>query len=800
VARYSSSSRTGSRKVLATTLAVGSLGGAVSYGVIDPAHRTTLEDIIPALGTGVGLDSPQKSSSSDSLGEQIISSLIGFVPAVSAEESEEALEVLADTQEDISVASQTKNAESDKSVITEAEDSVEKAAESEEAKTGEEAVKTEKTDNFTEEDTTTSAEDLTPKIETPETNVEPASIAETEPVVDQETAEHVTEEDRSTIEANNEQCATENGQTTTILETDEQTIKNDAEKIQEEPTAQEENSSGALTTETPAEEAVDQNEKSDIITSVNEESISAEPGLSELCQMMEDAVRAAVTEFDGYSAEVVNHINLMLKVMELNLAVKDEDAWNEMFLAAQSKSEKAKSVELKEREALIAITKVMDNIANWRKDCINSDNQELDLAEENANVMIYQIDQAKAKVEAVQTEALAMEKFHDLVEAGKEEFHKEMASIMPDVELGQKSGKLSEYELNMFITHAYKKVLFLQQEVAKQQTLEQAKLSKALESQKKEAEAIAMKHKEEELEKQAKEMKEEQDKKISKIRKEAEEQLSSHLKRQAAAHTEHVNDTLTTQKEEMKRKHDHQMEEQAAKMKKAHTDTLNTLSGSLSGLTTALEARSSSDTASLAAQSLWLASNTLKNSLNLGNLEAASWEEKLKPLIEDVGQVKSIAGPGDEFIEVILGSISPVALERGVFTEDSLKEKFCKVEKVAKQVAGIGDEGGSLLAFGLSYLQSLLMVNLAQRTPTETLEKVDLSVISATDLINLAKHKLDRGNLAQAVQLMGQLKGEPGRVATDWLTEARLTLETQQAVEALIMYSQANSCRFLPAI
>merc|ERR1719334_1005850 len=201
--------------------------------------------------------------------------------------------------------------------------------------------------------------------------------------------------------------------------------------------------------------------------------------------------------------------------MELNLTVKDEDAWNEMFLAAQSKSEKAKSVEMKEREALIAITKVMDNIANWRKDCINSDNQELDLAEENANVMIYQIDQAKAKIEAVQTEALAMEKFHDIVEAGKEEFHKEMASIMPDVELGQKSGKLSEYELNMFITHAYKKVLFLQQEVAKQQTLEQAKLSKALESQKKEAEAIAMKHKEEELEKQAKEMKEEQDKKIS---------------------------------------------------------------------------------------------------------------------------------------------------------------------------------------------------------------------------------------------------------------------------------------------
>merc|ERR1712050_782807 len=141
---------------------------------------------------------------------------------------------------------------------------------------------------------------------------------------------------------------------------------------------------------------------------------------------------------------------------------------------------------------------------------------------EEANRAIYILDQAKSRRATVQSEASVMEEYKDLVEAGREQFHKEMASIMPDVKLGEKNGKLTEEELNMFITHAYKKVLFLQQEVAKQQTLEQAKLSKALESQKKEAEAIAMKHKEEELEKQAKEMKEEQDKKISKIRKEAE--------------------------------------------------------------------------------------------------------------------------------------------------------------------------------------------------------------------------------------------------------------------------------------
>jgi hypothetical protein len=44
------------------------------------------------------------------------------------------------------------------------------------------------------------------------------------------------------------------------------------------------------------------------------------------------------------------------------------------------------------------------------------------------------------------------------VEEGRQQFHREMASIMPDVKLGEKNSRLTEDELNMFITHAYRKV------------------------------------------------------------------------------------------------------------------------------------------------------------------------------------------------------------------------------------------------------------------------------------------------------------------------------------------------------
>ena len=85
-------------------------------------------------------------------------------------------------------------------------------------------------------------------------------------------------------------------------------------------------------------------------------------------------------------------------------------------------------------------------------------------------------------------------------------------------------------------------------------------------------------------------------------------------------------------------------------------------------------------------------------------------------------------------------------------------------------------------SFGLSYLESVLLMKLAQRTPVvEQEDMVDVSKLSPSDLLTMAKHSMDRNNLARAVQYVTLLKGEPSRVVEDWLVEARVTLETKQA-------------------
>jgi len=529
------------------------------------------------------------------------------------------------------------------------------------------------------------------------------------------------------------------------------------------------------------------------------ENMSLEGTLLDLCQEMQAMVTVAVSGYESSSEAVETHMNIMQKVLESNLTVKDESVWNEMFVAAQNKSEKDKSAEKMEKEAMAAIANVLESISAGRKNKVTSINPKLVFAEEEANQAIYKLDQAKSRRAVVQSKASVMEEYKDLVEAGREQFHKEMASIMPDVKLGEKNGKLTEEELNMFITHAYKKVLFLQQEVAKQQTLEQERFKKALDKQRMETETLATNHLQGELERQAREMEVEHEKKMAAIKEDGEAELRAQLKRQAAAHTDHLADVLSVQEAELTRHHQHEMAEQVDSLTNKHAVTLANLSGTVTGLETAVEARATSDSASLASQALWLACANLNTTVNTGEVTASSWEEKLKPLVKDVEMVKTVAG-GDKLVEVVLASISPVALERGVYTEDSLKERFVKVEKAARRVAGVGEEGGSLLAFGLSYLQSILMVNLEERSPVGNLVGVDMSKVSTIDLVSMAKHSLDRGDLARAVQVIALVKGEAGRVVSDWLGEARLTLETMQAVQVVTLHSLATSCTNLPQV
>ena len=234
---------------------------------------------------------------------------------------------------------------------------------------------------------------------------------------------------------------------------------------------------------TSKEESVKDDEFS-LDSTPNIENTSLEKVLIELCKDMKVIVEEAVKSYQKSSEKTSEHLKIMQEVLESNLTKKDETAWNKMFDAAQAKSDATKVAEIKEKEAVAAIDNVIDMITAGRKNKTTAHNLQLMVAEDCASQAIQLLEETKSKGADLISKVKAMEDYRDIIEDGRKQFHKEMTSLMPDINLGEKGGKLSEDELNMFITHAYKKVLSLQQEVARQQTIEQEKFNKALEKQK----------------------------------------------------------------------------------------------------------------------------------------------------------------------------------------------------------------------------------------------------------------------------------------------------------------------------
>lgn len=103
-------------------------------------------------------------------------------------------------------------------------------------------------------------------------------------------------------------------------------------------------------------------------------------------------------------------------------------------------------------------------------------------------------------------------------------------------------------------------------------------------------------------------------------------------------------------------------------------------------------------------------------------------------------------------MKVVLDGIPQVARNRGVYPEDALRERFLKVEKVARTLALVPDKGARLHIYILSYIQSLLLLKAANPIPQAELndEEVDFKKLSTNEILQRARYiKLKLAYLAK---------------------------------------------------
>ncbi|XP_013785078.1 MICOS complex subunit MIC60-like [Limulus polyphemus] len=391
-------------------------------------------------------------------------------------------------------------------------------------------------------------------------------------------------------------------------------------------------------------------------------------------------------------------------------------------------------------------------------------------------------------------EARVVNEYKDIIEKGKEKFKKELEAALPDVKLGEKGQKLTEEELNFLIAHAHRRVEQLQRRLAKQMVTEQERIQKAMEKQQEEDSKVTDARVSVELANQQRELEISYQKDVNNLKEEFEHELRQQLRRQAAAHSDHLQEVLLSQQKELSRKHDEELKDKLLQEKTRQLSEMAESMSKLKGIENTLKAREELDKAAKKAQKLWLACQALKQSVKSGRPDEEGYGQP-KPLDREITAINEAAEKDKPYVAAVLAGIPKEALHRGVYTEESLKERFHKVNKVCRRVALIDENGGSLYRYLVSYLQSLLVIESAKLPAGElnNENEVDPSKWHTFDILTRIRHSLDHENLEQALRYANQLKGEPRNVARDWIKELRLLLETRQAADALIAHAAAVS-------
>lgn len=95
-------------------------------------------------------------------------------------------------------------------------------------------------------------------------------------------------------------------------------------------------------------------------------------------------------------------------------------------------------------------------------------------------------------------------------------------------------------------------------------------------------------------------------------------------------------------------------------------------------------------------------------------------------------------------MKVIVDSLPDAAKTRGVYTETALRERFLKVEELARRLALVPEKDATIVSYALSYLQSMLIIQPKELISKAELnnEAVDFTQLNTYEILNRTRYAL----------------------------------------------------------
>ncbi|BFZ02528.1 hypothetical protein BsWGS_05567 [Bradybaena similaris] len=479
-----------------------------------------------------------------------------------------------------------------------------------------------------------------------------------------------------------------------------------------------------------------------------------------------------------------HHTELLRQVTD---NIDTEDSQLEAVAVANREREQAllKASE-KVLESKKCVEKLQDVIQEGKNNQVTQNNPVVIEASRQLNEFLKELGSVSSQVRQAEAEANLVQKYKELVDKGRKQFQKEIESLVPVAKLGQE-GKLSEDELNILIAHSFRRVEQLEKQILELQSQEQKKLNTSIEIQKQEDLHLTEATIFEERQHIRDEFEHEKSKLEMDYLAKLETEVRKQLARQAAAHSDHLKEVLVAQKQELTAEYSKVLQCKLLEERERFQTEVAGWISRLKGIDAVIEARAASEKLTRGAQNLWLSCVALNSLITFGS--ESGDEKQPKPLRSNVEAILEAANQ-NPFVQTVVENFPDVALDRGISTEEQLKDRFYRVTRICRRLGLVDTINSSLYRYMVSYLHSLLILDNCEAL-SET-DEVDLNALDTFAILAHAKYWMEKGHMDHALRFMIQLHGESSRAASDWISEARLFLETKQIVRTLLAYASAS--------